>query len=356
MAKIIHTGDIHLDSPFASLPPAEAKLRRAEQRKLITRLVYVANLEAADAIIIAGDLFDAYPIYSETAASILSDFARARMPIFITPGNHDPYTADSPYKLLGFPENVHIFNSTALQYIELPEKNLRIYGAAYNSERYDSRILEGFRVDDGEYINILALHSNLNSEGYCPVSSDEIGKSGADYVALAHIHKPTELYLTRNTYYAYCGCPEPRDFGECYDCGFYIADIRKGKVSLRKEKLSDITFREISVDISKNREIEKALPSPVGREHLRLNLIGEDDSRDTDELYEKLAPYYAELIISDNTTKARDIWEAISENSLKGAFLRSVKERLSACDDESEKEKLLLAAKFGIAALENREL
>ncbi len=356
MAKIIHTGDIHLDSAFSSLSPAEAKLRRAEQRKLITKLVDIANIENADAIIIAGDLFDAYPIYSETAESILSDFGRARMPIFITPGNHDPYTADSPYKLLELSENVHIFDSNDLRCIEIPEMSLRIYGAAYTGERYDARILENFRVVNDEYINILALHSNLNSEGYCPVSSDEIGKSGADYVALAHIHKPTELCISRNTYYAYCGCPEPRDFGECYDCGFYIADIQKGKVSLRKGKLSDITYRDIKIDVSKTRKIEEALRSPVGREHLRITLIGEGTSHDTDTLYKKLSSYYEELIISDETTKARDIWEAIYENSLKGAFLRSVREKLSSCEDESEREKLLLAAKFGIAALENRDI
>lgn len=356
MVKIIHTGDLHLDSAFTSLSPEDAKLRRADQRKLITKLIDIANVECADAIIIAGDLFDSYPIYSDTAKSVLSDFERAAMPIFITPGNHDPYTSDSPYNLLTFPENVHIFSSKELRYVELSEKKLRIYGAAYTSERYDERILKDFRVDDNKYINVLALHSNLNQEGYCPVSAEEISKSGADYVALAHIHKPTDLNFSGGTYYSYCGCPEPRDFGESYDCGFYIADIQKGKVSLRKEKLSDISYRNIAIDISKTSEIEKAIPSPDARLHLRLTLIGEGNTPDIDALYEKLSPVYSELIISDETTIPRDIWEALSENSLKGAFLRSVKERLSVCEDESERKKLLLAAEFGIAALENRDI
>lgn len=356
MAKIIHTGDLHLDSGFTFLSAEAAKLRRAEQRKLVSRLVDIANIENADAIVIAGDLFDSYPIYSDTADSIIHDFRRAHMPIFITPGNHDPYTEDSPYRLLDFPENVHIFTSSDLQCIELPEKNLCIYGAAYKSERYDERILDSFRVENTDYINILVLHSNLNAEGYSPVSSEEIKKSGADYVALAHIHKPTELYVSGNTYYAYCGCPEPRDFGECYDCGIYIADIQKGRVSLRKEKLSDISYRDITVDISQMSDFPQELFSPSGRVHLRLTLTGDGNKPDVDALYAKLSPLYAELIISDETTVLHDIWEALSENSLKGAFLRSVKEKLSECEDEGEKEKLLLAAKLGIAALENKEL
>ena len=356
MVKIIHTGDLHLDSAFASLSHAEAKFRRASQRKLLTKLIDFANSECADAIIIAGDLFDSYPIYSDTASSVLSDFKRAEMPIFITPGNHDPYTSDSPYKLLEFPENVHIFNSTDLRYIELPEKKLRIYGAAYTTERYDERILKNFLIDDEEYINILALHSNLNSEGYSPISSEEIGKSGADYVALAHIHKPTELCISKHTHYAYCGCPEPRDFGECYDCGFFIVDIEKGSVSLRKEKLSDISYRDMQINIPKISEIEKAIPSPNRQMHLRLTFVGEGNIPDVDRLYGMLSPNFAELLIADETTDTRDIWEAISENSLKGAFLRSVKEKLSVCEDENERKKLLLAAEFGIAALENRDI
>lgn len=355
MVRIIHTGDLHLDSAFSFLSTKEAKLRRTGQRRLITKLIDIANVENADAIIIAGDLFDSYPIYSDTAESVLSDFRRAKMPIFITPGNHDPYTADSPYKMLDFPTNVHIFKSSELQYVELPEKKLRIYGAAYSSERYDERILKNFHIDSADYINILALHSNLNAEGYCPVSTEEVGNSGADYVALAHIHKPTELLCSRNTYYAYCGCAEPRDFGECYECGFFIADIEKGSVSLRKEKLSDISYRDITADISKTPEIINELSSPHGRTHLRLTLAGESRI-DIDELYDRLSPLYDELIITDATTDERDIWEAISENSLKGAFLRSVKERLSLCENETERKKLLLAAEFGIAALENRDI
>ena len=236
MAKIIHTGDLHLDSAFTALSNEEAKLRRASLRDVFSKIIDIANAESVDALILAGDIFDGYPIRPETESSFLRDLKRAKCRVFITPGNHDPFTPSSPYATLTFPENVHIFTSNELTSVELSEASLRLYGAAYTSERYDERILDGFKVPDDDFANILILHSNLNADGYSPVTSAEIGASGADYVALAHVHKPTEVESSGDTRFAYCGCPESRDFGECYDTAIYIGEVEKGKVDLTRRK------------------------------------------------------------------------------------------------------------------------
>ena len=38
MLTILHAADLHLDAPFASLAPEQARRRRAEQRELLERL------------------------------------------------------------------------------------------------------------------------------------------------------------------------------------------------------------------------------------------------------------------------------------------------------------------------------
>lgn len=356
MVKIIHTGDIHLDSAFTSLSADGARFRRAESRELFSKVIDIANSENVDAIILAGDVFDAYPIRPETSESLLRDLKRAKMPIFISPGNHDPYTADSPYRTLAFPENVHIFTSSSLTAAKIPEKKLRIFGAAYASAVYDERILDDFKVPDDDYINIISLHSNLYTDGYSPVSADEIGKTGADYVALAHVHKPTELLKAGRTHYAYCGCLESHDFGECYDSGFYIATIEKGSVALSRHSVSDVSYREISVNLTDSADVEKVLSAPVGRVHLRLTLTGECETPDIDALYNKLSPKYAELEIADRTIPPRDLWEALGEDTLRGVFLAKMKSLLDESTDEEQREKVLLAVKYGINAMENRDM
>ena len=87
MAKILHTGDIHLDSAFTGLSSDAAKQRRAGLRNLFAQIIDIANAEAVDALLLSGDIFDTYPIYPETEESFLLDLKRANMPVFITPGN-----------------------------------------------------------------------------------------------------------------------------------------------------------------------------------------------------------------------------------------------------------------------------
>ena len=356
MAKIIHSGDIHLDSGFSSLSKEEARIRRANSRALFSQLINIAKDENADVIILAGDIFDSYPIHPETEELFISELRRANIPIFITPGNHDPYSSDSPYKNLSFPENVHIFSSNTLTPVVLDDIKVRIFGAAYTGESYDDRIIADFKVPKDEFINIIALHSNLYTEGYSPVSVEEIGNTDADYVALAHIHKPTELMKSKNTFYAYCGCLECHDFGETYDSGFYIIDITKDKTTAIRKKISAISYHDITLNFEGVSDISSALPTPDGEVHLRLTLTGEAELSDVESIKNNLAEKYAEFILIDKTASPRDIWQGIEEDTLRGAFLRKIKTEIDLSTDDIEKKKLLLAAKYGIDAIENRDV
>ncbi len=356
MVKILHTGDIHLDSAFTGLSPEEARETRAGLRALVSNIIDIANDEAVDAVIMSGDQFDTYPIHPQTALCFLLVLARAKMPVFLTPGNHDPYTADSPYRTLRFPENVHIFTSEDLTYKELPNCCLRVYGACFLSAVNNRNVLDGFRVPDDDFINVIALHANLNMAGYCPITEDDIAKTDADYIALSHIHKPTELSRADNTYFAYCGCPEARAFDEQYETGVIILAFRDGNISFEKRKVSDFRYRELEIDIGKNPDIVSQLPPVSGRELLRLTLTGECDAPDINALEKQLIPSYHKLYISDRTKRPRDIWEGINDDSLRGIFLRSMREKLDNCKDETERRKIMLATKFGINAIENRDL
>ncbi|MBQ7118589.1 MAG: DNA repair exonuclease [Oscillospiraceae bacterium] len=357
MAKVLCTSDIHLDSPFAELSPEEQKVRRESLRNIFSKIIDIANEEKVDALLITGDIFDSYPIRPETLDSFFRDICRAKTKVFITPGNHDPYTAESPYRTLSFPENVHLFTESKLTPVELPECKLRIFGAAHPSPWFDDRIMSGFKVPDDDFTNIVMIHSELNcTEKYCPVSVDEIAACGADYVNVGHIHIPTEILKAGNTYYAYCGCPECRNFKDGRDSGIYIGEVGRGYVNLTHRRISDYCYRDETVNTNEYPDIVSALPTPFKHEYLRLTLVGESESIDTDTLKEKLLETYEEVTIYDRTTLPRDIWEGLSDEGLRGVFLRKMKAQLDSCEDETEKKKILLAAKLGIDAMENREI
>ena len=58
--------------------------------------------------------------------------------------------------------------------------------------------------------------------------------------------------------------------------------------------------------------------------------------------------------LRDRTTLPQDLWARAGEDTLTGLFLREMKDRLEGAED-GERDKLLLAARFGLAALEGGE-
>ena len=68
MIKIMHTGDIHLDSPFSSLTSRQAEVRRNELRAAFTSMMTYAKMNNTDLLLIAGDVFDAEYVTRETVS------------------------------------------------------------------------------------------------------------------------------------------------------------------------------------------------------------------------------------------------------------------------------------------------
>ena len=62
--------------------------------------------------------------------------------------------------------------------------------------------------------------------------------------------------------------------------------------------------------------------------------------------------FYAE--VRDETTLPGDVWARSEEDSLTGLFLREMRRRLDSAAEE-DRPALLLAARFGLAALEGGE-
>ena len=153
--KILHTGDLHIDSPLLSLGEKGA-VRNSELLESFGRIVDTAKTENVDFLFIAGDLFDtSYP-----SASSVSYVKRklAQIPkirVFIVLGNHD-----FAFSATDFPENTHIFKAFP-EKIETEKAN--IYGISFGSEYCDECLAEKIIADDNSKINILIMHGDLVS-------------------------------------------------------------------------------------------------------------------------------------------------------------------------------------------------
>lgn len=227
--KILHTGDVHLDSPFAHLSAAAAAERRSELRATFSDMMAYARTEAVDLLLIAGDLFDRQFVTRDTVALLQEEFAALPCPVIIAPGNHDPAEEGSVWKKHAFPENVHVFTEPTLRKISLDELSCDVYGYAFTEPTLRDCPLSGKTVEDPEKINLLCVHGDTTSpiSTYGPLPGAVLTAFGADYTALAHIHNPEAANAALPVPGAYCGCPEGRDFGEAGRKGALLVTVDK---------------------------------------------------------------------------------------------------------------------------------
>lgn len=358
MLKLLHAADLHLDSPFAGLTPEQAALRRAEQRQLVRGLADLAAREQVDLVLLAGDLFDSGRIYRDTARELAEDLGRINAPVFIAPGNHDPFDGASPYALPIWPDNVHIFSSAAVHAVELPDLNCVVHGAAFLSEGREDSPLADFRAPEDGRIHLMVLHANTEGAGYAPVTPAQIADSGLDYLALGHVHRASGLQRGGDTYWAYPGCPEGRGFDELGDKGVLLVNVDKGGVQAEFVSLCQRRYEIVDVDLTDAEDpvsaVLAALPAHGERHVCRVRLTGRYamDAATLTAVEQAVDARVWAAQVQDRTRPPRDLWARAGEDNLTGLFLQVM---APLCEQNPEDERLQLAVRFGLAALENGE-
>lgn len=363
MLKIIHAADLHLDSTFGALSAEKARERRREGRFLVERLTELARRERVDALLLSGDLFDGREVYPETLECLRESFAALEAKVFIAPGNHDPYRGGGAYERVKWSDNVYIFRSEAIEAVEWAEKNAVIYGAAFTAGERNDRPLANFTAPQDGRLHVMVLHGDMSGGGsaYGAIHRDEIAASGLDYLALGHIHQRIDPRKAEKTYWAYPGCPEGRGFDELGEKGVLMGEIGKGSVELCFVPLARRRYEILAVDVTDRdaeEAVRQALPPSAIMDIIRVRLVGETDEKGLNlyRLQERLAGLCYALELRDETTVRIDLAETAGEDTLRGLFLRRMREKISAAETEEERKIAEDAMRMGLAALSGREL
>lgn len=357
MVKLIHAADFHLDSPFRSLPAGKAAQRREEQRDLLRRLGALAQERNADLVLLSGDLLDGGNTYYETAQALARVLGRLKARVFISPGNHDPYTPHSVYATMAWPENVHIFHSGSIEAVQLPELNCVVYGAAFSDPVRDDSPLAGFTAPGDGKLHIMCVHGDAGSKNsrYGPIDPSEIARSGLDYLALGHVHARSEPEKLGRTVWAYPGCPEGRGFDELGEKGVLYGEAEKGTIRLEFIPLCRRRYEILEVDSSA--DFAAALPANAQDDIYRIILTGESDIGGVDltSLEALAAQHFYSVTLRDETKVARNLWSRSGEDTLTGLFLRRMAARRDSAQAEQESARTEQAVRFALAALEHGE-
>lgn len=358
MITFLHGADFHLDASFAALPPERAAERRGEQRALLDRMADLVEERKIDLVLLSGDLLDGEAVYAETIEALTRALGRIKAPVFIAPGNHDFWSAHSPYASGHWPENVHIFHTEEPEAVPLPDLGCTVYGAAFLSANPDRSPLQGFRVPQDGGVPIMVLHGDVGGSEYGPINPADIAGSGLTYLALGHIHAGSGLKREGESWWAYPGCPEGRGFDELGDKGVLYGTIEDGTVSTQFIPLAHRRYRIETVDVTElgpEAALSAFLPKEPSPDLCRILLTGECGAFDLEALEAMAAPCFYSVSLRDQTRLRRDLWARAGEDTLTGLFLRQLRARLEDAVDDSGRALVEHAARFGLAALENAE-
>ena len=371
--KLLHASDFHLDSPLTGLPTEKSAQRRRELREVPARLARLAKDEGMDLVLLPGDLFDGERVHPETVRALAGALEDMAVPVFIAPGNHDYFHEKSPYAATPWPDNVYIFTSSELQAVEVPELNCVVHGCAFTApHREDDPVVDFTAPDDGK-LHLLCVHGEVGLAGnYAPIDPRSLEHSGAVYAALGHVHAANSG-KAGNTLWAYPGCPEGRGFDELGPKGALIVsfgeNVQLGITSPDGPPMAPIGMgiqsvaarfvpickRQYRIDTVNIDDFTAYLLRGESPDLVRLILAGESrDTTDLTALAAQAAPHFFHVELRDRTTLPTELWARSEEDSLTGLFLREMRARLDSANGD-ERDRLMLAARFGLAALEGGE-
>ncbi len=355
MLTLLHAADLHLDSPFRSLPPEEARRRRQDQREGLEALVGLALEHRVDLVVLPGDLFDSQQVYPETLEALRRALGRLPCPVVIAPGNHDYYGPRSPYAAGPWPDNVFLFREEGLTALPFPALGLTVYGCAFTGPFREEDPLAGFTAPRDGGTAIAVLHGEVAPRGrYAPIAPDALAHSGLAYVALGHVHAAGGDPQAPVPW-ACPGCPWGRGFDELGEKGVLLVRLEEGRA--RWEFLPLPGPRYLSLRLPAGEDPAAALAQALdghGEDYVRLTFTGESAPLDLSALRAAGEGRCRVLQLRDETLPPLDLWARAEEETLTGCFLRELRRRLDGAE-EADRPRLRRALRLGLAALEGRE-
>ncbi|HWT04486.1 MAG TPA: hypothetical protein VN224_01910, partial [Xanthomonadales bacterium] len=205
-------------------------------------------------------------------------------PVFVAPGNHDPYSARALYARDDRPANVHVFAEPAWRASPLGD-DVTIYGFGH-APAEPGRPFANARFDRPG-TRIALVHGS--DEDRCPPGKRatapftlaEIVASGAACALTGHYHGGSVRTDGGAPRLAYPGSPEPIKFGERGTHGALVVTVEHGHVAMEPVELArtrlidlDVALHDAASEHAVLGALEEAL-APFGRDDfLRARLHG----------------------------------------------------------------------------------
>ncbi len=280
--KFMHISDLHLDRKFdiKNFSLKERGRRRQELWDTFDKIVKAAGSEKIRYLFIAGDFTESEYVNYTSLKNIAQRFKTIPdTRVVIVSGSSDPYSINSMYEYIEWPQNVYIVKSTeTAAKLNFPEDDLCVYAMSWNS-KYNNKTQAVYDISvDESKVNVLLLYCDVDEESeMLPINIDII-KNKFDYCALGGRHNHAKI---RNNS-AYCGSPEPMEFCEEGEHGIIRGNLEKKNTEFSFIPLAKRKFVTRHIELSEDCSFNKILDLikfsgdtfSNTKDYVRINLTG----------------------------------------------------------------------------------
>jgi DNA repair protein SbcD/Mre11 len=351
--RILLTSDLHLGMKFAGYPTIQSTLSEA-RFACLERIVAIANSEACEAVVIAGDLFERVGVARrdiQRVGAILEGFA-GRL-VAVLPGNHD-YVAPGDGLWPTFKEScsdaVLVLDRARPYPLSHYDIDACLYPGPCTSKHAEANAIGWVRAETKDHAvrhHIGIAHGSLagfspDMDGrYYPMTPEELRDAGVDAWLLGHTHVafPASPSPTDRIFCA--GTPEPDGLDCTGEGGAWILDFdQTPAIRARMVRTGAYRFRDDAERITGSGDLERIeqayLNDDARRTVLRLRLSGRVD-RETlagiGSFATRLAPRVLHLDLRSDEVREQLTAEGIDAEYPTGSFPHTLLSRLAAAED-----------------------
>ncbi len=218
MPRFLHTADWQIGRQYGSFAPEDAVPLAEARFTVVERIALLASQRQVDAVLVAGDVFDAQTVSDRTVRRLFNAMQGFAGPWVLIPGNHDAALSESVWtraRRLGCV-------APPLQVIEqagvclLPAIGLAILAAPLTQRHTYADLTEAFDALETPpgLLRIGLAHGSVQGllaegiDAMNPIAPDRARRARLDYLALGDWHGCKQVDV--RTWYS--GTPEPDRF------------------------------------------------------------------------------------------------------------------------------------------------
>ena len=218
MPRFLHTADWQIGRQFATLSPDNAPMLAEARLQAVERLAALASAEGVDAVLVAGDVFDAQTVSERTVRRLFNALAGFAGPWLLLPGNHDAALAESVWsraqRLGAVPPNAHLLLEPCVQRFEA--QGFAALPAPLTQRHTHHDLTAWFDAADtpAGLLRIVIAHGSVQGilaediDSANPIAPDRAVRARLDYLALGDWHGTKAI----DARIWYAGTPEPDRF------------------------------------------------------------------------------------------------------------------------------------------------